>query len=116
MMNSFLVGKSNARHEVRPVAESRLYRIAHNNLLRSELCLAYSKELNAPDGETAADMIGATTLAFRKPLLRSLCNHCADAIANNRTIEHWIEFVGGKRFLRLENRTTARTITVRFLR
>jgi hypothetical protein len=115
-MNSFLVGKSNARHEVRPVAESRLYRIAHHNLLRSELCLPYSKERNAPDGEIAADMIGATTLAFGKPLLRSLCNHCADAIANNRIIEHWIEFVGGKRFLRLQNRMTARTIMVRFLR
>ena len=83
------------------MTESRLYKIAHCNLLRSELCLPYSKERNAPDGGTAADMIGGHDLAFGKPLLRSLCNHCADAIANNRTIEHWIEFVGGKRFLRL---------------
>ncbi len=29
-----------------PMAESRLYKIAHCNLLRSELCLPYSKEPN----------------------------------------------------------------------
>src|SRR5580704_14694727 len=98
-MNSFLAGKSNARHEARPVTESRLYKIAHCNLLRSELCLPYSKERNAPDGGTAAEHDRGHDLAFGKPLLRSLCNHCADAIANNRIIEHWIEFVGGKRFL-----------------
>ncbi len=52
---------------------------------------------------------------FANPLFRSLCNHFADAIANDWIIEHWIEFVGRKRLLRLRNRMTARTITVRFL-
>ena len=52
----------------------------------SFVCLI--QERNAPDGGTAADTIGATTLAFGKPVLRSFCNHCADAIANNRIFEH----------------------------
>ena len=67
------------------------------------------------NGQIAADMIGTATLAFANTLLHSLCNHFADAIANDCTIEHWIESVGWKRLLRLQNRMSARTILVRFL-
>jgi hypothetical protein len=40
-----------------------------------------------PDGESATDVQGRA-LAFGKPLLHSLCNHFADAIANGGIIEH----------------------------
>jgi hypothetical protein len=56
-----------------------------------------------------------TGLAFANTLLYSLCNHFADAIANDWIIEYWIEFVRRKGLLRLRNRMTARTIAVRFL-
>jgi hypothetical protein len=68
------------------------------------------------NSELRGAMTGTTRLVhltFGKSLLHGLSNHLADAFAQDRIIVHWIEFIRRERLLRLQDRITGRTITVR---
>jgi hypothetical protein len=64
-------------------------------------------------GRHGAQRTGEGALTFGKSLLHGLGNHLSDALAQDRIIVHWIEFIRRERLLRLQHRITGRTIAVR---
>jgi hypothetical protein len=85
---------------------------------KARLGCKHREERDCPErrdgtGRHGAQRTGEGALTFGKSLLHGLGNHLTDALAQDRIIVHWIEFIRRERLLRLQDRITGRTITVR---